>query len=462
MTTAVISVKPQLSVLQITLIVALGGLLMGYDAATVATSQMYFTQYFDFTPAQQGWVISSAGYGCFLGAISAGYLTTAYSRKYTLILSAVLYIISAVGSGIADSLTVLVSYRIILGLSIGMIAMTSPMYIAEISPSNIRGKMVSYHQLAMVVGFILPFLVGFLISSVDSSHSTRVSFGWRLMFWFEIVPALPFLFLLFFIPHSPRWLMLKHRNQQAQKVLNQLIDDKGSAQSEYKLIAQSLAEVRVSARKLLFRKGLGFALFLGVMLAIFQQATGIVAILIYSGEIFSQALGYDPQQALIPQLWVSLVNLVFTFVAIYTVDSWGRKPLLVVGVLGMLLGLLALALSVYMQQMGLVCLIGVLLFVGAYAMSMGPVVWVILAEIFPNNVRSLAMSIAIGAQCLTSALVTNGFPILHKSHLNAINFNGALPYFLFASVCIITILFVWKLVPETKGKTLEEMEQLWR
>lgn len=462
MTTAVTSVKPQLSVLQITLIVALGGLLMGYDAATVATSQMYFTQYFDFTPAQQGWVISSAGYGCFLGAISAGYLTTAYSRKYTLILSAVLYIISAVGSGIADSLTVLVSYRIILGLSIGMIAMTSPMYIAEISPSNIRGKMVSYHQLAMVVGFILPFLVGFLFSSVDSSYSTRVSFGWRLMFWFEIVPALPFLFLLFFIPHSPRWLMLKHRNQQAQKVLNQLIDDKGSAQSEYKLIAQSLAEARIPARKLLFRKGLGFALFLGVMLAIFQQATGIVAILIYSGEIFSQALGYDPQQALIPQLWVSLVNLVFTFVAIYTVDSWGRKPLLVVGVLGMLLGLLALALSVYMQQMGLVSLIGVLLFVGAYAMSMGPVVWVILAEIFPNNVRSLAMSIAIGAQCLTSALVTNGFPILHKSHLNAINFNGALPYFLFASVCIITILFVWKLVPETKGKTLEEMEQLWR
>ena len=462
MTTAVISVKPQLSVLQITLIVALGGLLMGYDAATVATSQMYFTQYFDFTPAQQGWVISSAGYGCFLGAISAGYLTTAYSRKYTLILSAVLYIISAVGSGIADSLTVLVSYRIILGLSIGMIAMTSPMYIAEISPSNIRGKMVSYHQLAMVVGFILPFLVGFLFSSVDSSYSTRVSFGWRLMFWFEIVPALPFLFLLFFIPHSPRWLMIKHRNQHAQKVLNQLIDDKGSAQSEYKLIAQSLAEARIPARKLLFRKGLGFALFLGVMLAIFQQATGIVAILIYSGEIFSQALGYDPQQALIPQLWVSLVNLVFTFVAIYTVDSWGRKPLLVVGVLGMLLGLLALALSVYMQQMGLVSLIGVLLFVGAYAMSMGPVVWVILAEIFPNNVRSLAMSIAIGAQCLTSALVTNGFPILHKSHLNAINFNGALPYFLFASVCIITILFVWKLVPETKGKTLEEMEQLWR
>jgi SP family xylose:H+ symportor-like MFS transporter len=157
-----------------------------------------------------------------------------------------------------------------------------------------------------------------------------------------------------------------------------------------------------------------------------------------------------------------MVNLVFTFVAIYTVDSWGRKPLLIMGTLGMLLGLLALSLSIYIQQTGLLSLIGVLLFVGAFAMSMGPVVWVILAEIFPNNVRSLAMSIVIGAQCLTSALVTNGFPILHKSHFNMINFNGALPYFIFASVCIISILFIWRLVPETKGKTLEEMEQLWQ
>jgi SP family xylose:H+ symportor-like MFS transporter len=462
MQTANVLGKSQLSVLQITLIVALGGLLMGYDAATVATSQIYFTQYFGFTPAQQGWVISSAGYGCFLGAISAGYLTSALSRKYTLILAALLYIISAVGSGVADSLYILVSYRIILGLSIGMIAMTSPMYIAEISPSNIRGKMVTYHQLAMVVGFILPFLVGFLLFAGDISHFDRYTFGWRLMFWSEVIPAVIFFALLFSIPHSPRWLMLKGRDQKAQQVLSQLADDHHSAQSEYKLIAKSLTETMLPARKLLFRKGLGFALFLGVMLAIFQQATGIVAILIYSGEIFSQALGYGPKQALIPQLWVSMVNLVFTFVAIYKVDSWGRKPLLIIGTSGMLAGLLALALSVYTQQTGIVSLVGVLLFVGAFAMSMGPVVWVILSEIFPNNVRSLAMSIAISAQCLTSALVTNVFPILHKSHFNSFNFNGALAYFLFASVCIIAILFIWRLVPETKGKTLEEMEQLWR
>lgn len=462
MKTAVPPAKYQLSVLQVTLIVALGGLLMGYDAATVATSQMYFTQYFGFSSVQQGWVISSAGYGCFLGAISAGYLTSVLSRKYTLILAAVLYVISAIGSGIADSLMILVSYRLILGLSIGMIAMTSPMYIAEISPSHIRGKMVTYHQLAMVVGFILPFLLSFLMNMFETNHSDRLTYGWRLMFWSEILPAVIFFILLFAIPHSPRWLMLKGRNQQAREVLNQLTDDQQVSQMEYKLIAKSLAEATISARKLLFSKGLGYALFLGTMLAIFQQATGIVAILIYSGEIFSQALGYGPEQALIPQLWVSMVNLVFTFVAIYTVDSWGRKPLLIMGTLGMLLGLLALSLSIYIQQTGLLSLIGVLLFVGAFAMSMGPVVWVILAEIFPNNVRSLAMSIVIGAQCLTSALVTNGFPILHKSHFNMINFNGALPYFIFASVCIISILFIWRLVPETKGKTLEEMEQLWQ
>ena len=461
MKTAVTSGTSQLSVVQITLIVALGGLLMGYDAATVATSQMYFTQYFNFTPVQQGWVISSAGYGCFLGAISAGYLTSTLSRKYTLILAAVLYIISAAGSGIADSLSVLVCFRIILGLSIGMIAMTSPMYIAEISPPNVRGKMVTYHQLAMVIGFILPFLISLFISGGHTSHTDKVSFGWRLMFWFEIIPAVVFFAFLFVIPHSPRWLMLKGRDQQALAVLYQLTDDVQESREEYTLIAKSLSESTAPARKLLFKKGLSFALLIGILLAIFQQATGIVAILIYSGEIFSQALGYGPEQALIPQLWVSLVNLIFTFVAIYTVDSWGRKPLLMLGMSGMLLGLLALSFSVYGQQMGVLSLMGVLLFVGTFAMSMGPVVWVILAEIFPNNVRSLAMSIVIGAQCLTSALVTNGFPILHKSDLNTVNFNGALPYLLFASVCVIAILFVWRLVPETKGKTLEEMEQLW-
>jgi len=459
---AIATGRSQLTVLQITIIAALGGLLLGYDAGVIASSQMYFTEYFDLTPAQQGWAVGCAGFGCFLGAMSAGYLSMAISRKYTLVLAASLFAVSALGSGTADSLSELVVYRIIFGLGIGMVAMAAPMYIAEIAPSEIRGRMVTYYQLAMVVGFIVPFVVSYLITVGDSSHLDRVNWGWRLMLWSELAPAVVFMCLLFAIPHSPRWLMLRGREQQAQAVLAQLTASPQEAKSEYEDIAKSLTEIAVPARRLLFKQGLGFALFLGIMLAVFQQATGIVAILIYSAEIFSQALGYGPEEALKPQLWVGAVNLIFTFVAIYTVDSWGRKPLLMLGTLGMFLGLATLGVTVYTQQMGALSLLGVLLFVGSFAMSMGPVVWVMLAEIFPNNVRSLAMSIVVSAQCLVSALVTSGFPSLNKSSINVVNFNGALPYFIFAGLCLVAILFVWRLVPETKGKTLEEMGQLWK
>lgn len=344
-----------------------------------------------------------------------------------------------------------------------MIAMSAPMYIAEISPPEIRGKMVTYHQLAMVTGFLIPFIISLSINSAGIiTASDWVAYGWRLMLWSELIPSLVFLVLLLLVPHSPRWLMLKGRTNQAQAVLLQLTASKKDAQSELEDIANSLAEKNLPTHKLLLNKGLLLALFIGIMLAIFQQATGIGALLIYSADIFQQALNYSPAEALKPQLWVGVVNLLFTFVAIYSVDSWGRKPLLITGAVGMFSGLMVLAVAIYTQQLGLVSVFGVLLFVAAFAMSMGPVVWVILAEMFPNNVRSLAMAIVIGSQCLVSALVTNVFPILSKSEFNTLNFNGALPYFLFALVCIIAILFVWRLVPETKGKKLEEMEQLWR
>ena len=463
MTTANGTERFQLSVLQITLIAAIGGFLLGYDASVLASNQSYFTQFFNLTPSQQGWAISSAGYGCFIGAISSGYLTTALSRKYTLMLAAFLFVVSSIGSGSASSLSELVYYRIILGLGIGMIAMTAPMYIAEISPPEIRGKMVTYHQLAMVIGFLIPFIISLLVNSVDAiTTSDWVAYGWRLMLWSELIPSLIFLTLLLIVPHSPRWLMLRGRTQQAQAVLLQLTLNKDAAQSELNDIANSLAEKTLPVAKLIFDKGLLLALFIGIMLAIFQQATGIGALLIYSADIFQQALNYGPTEALKPQLWVGVVNLLFTFIAVYKVDSWGRKPLLIAGAMGMFLGLIILSAAIYTQQLGPASLFGVLLFVATFAMSMGPVVWVILAEIFPNNVRSLAMAIVIGGQCLVSALVTNIFPILNKSEFNALNFNGALPYLIFAFVCIVAILFVWRLVPETKGKTLEEMEQLWR
>jgi SP family xylose:H+ symportor-like MFS transporter len=451
----------QLSVLQIALIASIGGFLMGYDASTMATTQWYFTQYFNLTSAQQGWAVSSAGYGCFLGAMSAGYLTTAISRKFTLILAGVMFVIASIGSGAADSLNELTSYRIILGLGIGMIATTAPMYIAEISPSNIRGRMVTFHQLAMVIGFLFPFIISLSINSYTVQDFSWVDYGWRLMLWSVLIPTLIYIGLLFRVPHSPRWLMLRGKRAQAKEVLTQLTTNTDQIDSELNEIANSLAETSIPAAKLLFKKSLLLALFVGIMLAIFQQSTGIVAVLIYSADIFKQALNYGPEEALKPQLWVGVVNVMFTIVAIKTIDSWGRKPLLIMGTAGMFIGLMALGLAIYNQHLGMISVIGVMIFVGSFAMSMGPVVWVMLAEIFPNNVRGLAMSIVIGVQCLGSALVTNGFPILNKSQLNTDSFNGALPYFIFALICVLAILFVCRRVPETKGKSLEQMEKLW-
>jgi len=282
-----------------------------------------------------------------------------------------------------------------------------------------------------------------------------------MMLWSALIPTLVFIGLLFRVPHSPRWLMLRGRRQQAKAVITQLTANTHQVESELNEIENSLSETSMPAAKLLFRKGLILALFVGIMLALFQQSTGIVAVLIYSADIFKQALDYGPEEALKPQLWVGVVNVLFTLVAIKTIDSWGRKPLLLLGTAGMFIGLMALGLAIYTQHTGMISVIGVMVFVGSFAMSMGPVVWVMLAEIFPNNVRGLAMSIVIGIQCLASALVTNGFPILNKSRLNIEDFNGALPYFIFALICVLAILFVCWRVPETKGKTLEQMEKLW-
>lgn len=463
--------KAQITTLQITVVAALGGLLFGYDTGVIAGSQLYFTKYFNFTAVEQGWAVSSALYGCLMGALAGGYLANAISRKYTLILGAMLFVISAWGSGIADSLDQLVVYRILGGLGVGLVSLAAPMYIAEIAPPKQRGRMVSYYQLAVVVGFFVVFLATYFIGGGDTYgmapeilaelHGHNVTQGWRLMFWSELVPATMFFILLFTVPQSPRWLLLKGRVEEAKVVMAQITSSSDEAALELADIQASLANKSSPNMAMLFSKGIGFALFLGVMLSIFQQVTGINAILYYGAEIFSNALGYGPEDALKQQLWLGAVNLIFTFVAIYKIDSWGRKPLFIAGSLGMCLGLSVLGLSIYWQQMGIISLIAVLLFVGSFAMSMGPVVWVMLSEMFPNNVRSVAMSIAVAAQWLFNALVANSFPLVNESALNQDGFNGALPYFIFASFCVVAVIFVWKLVPETKGKTLEEMETLW-
>jgi SP family xylose:H+ symportor-like MFS transporter len=471
--------QQKFTIFRITIVAALGGLLFGYDTGVIAGSQLYFTEYFKFTPGEQGWAVSSALYGCLVGALAGGYLTKAISRKYTLILAAILFTISAWGSGIADSLSELVIYRIIGGLGVGMASLAAPMYIAEISPPKIRGRMVSYYQLAVVIGFFAVFLATYYIGGGDTHgmsagmiekiNEHNVNQGWRIMFWSELLPAIAFLLLLFTVPHSPRWLMIKNRTEDAKAVLEKITATKQESSTELSEIEKSLSNksslklMELTSTKLmeLFAKGLGFVIFLGVMLSIFQQITGINAILYYGAEIFSNALGYGPEDALKQQLWLGAVNLIFTFIAIYTVDSLGRKPLFIAGTIGMFLGLSILGLTIYTQQIGIISLLAILLFIGSFAMSMGPVVWVMLSEMFPNSVRSVAMSIAVGAQWLFNAIVANSFPLVNESSLNQNGFNGALPYFIFAFFCLIAMAFVWKMVPETKGKSLEEMEKLW-
>ncbi|NHN37361.1 sugar porter family MFS transporter [Pseudomaricurvus alcaniphilus] len=458
-------------ILAITAVAALGGLLFGYDTGVIGGSQLYFTKYFQLTPGEQGWAVSSAIYGCLFGALLSGYLTKAISRKYTLILSAFLFFLSAWGSGVADSLTELVLYRILGGLGVGMASMAAPMYIAEIAPPKERGQMVAYYQLAVVIGFFVVFLATYFIGGGNTAgmsaeeiaqlHTYNVERGWRVMLWSELLPAGAFFILLFFVPHTPRWLMMKGRTEEAKQVLAKITDGPREAQLEFDDIALSFSTTRNHHPVTLATKGIAFVLFMGIMLSIFQQVSGINAILYYGAEIFSNALGYGPEDALKQQLWLGAVNLAFTFVAIFTIDKWGRKPLFLLGTGGMVVGLSVLAWTLYSQQMGVVSLIAVLVFIGSFALSMGPVVWVMLAEIFPNNIRSVAMSIAVAVQWLFNAIVANSFPVINGSDLNQQAFNGALPYLIFAGCCVVAMIFVWKLVPETKGKTLEEMEVLW-
>lgn len=463
-------------ILWITTVVALGGLLFGYDTGVIGGSQLYFTEYFGFNKTEQGFAVSSALLGCLLGAAVAGWLSSHFSRKYALIFSALLFTISAWGSGIPESLMTLVFYRAIGGAGLGIASMVVPMYIAEIAPASDRGRLVSLYQLAIVVGFFIVFLATYVIggsgtqglspAEVSALHDYNVEHGWRVMFWSELLPAGAFLVLLLFIPHSPRWLLMQGRKDDALRVLQRTSASDREAEQQQREIEESLTRAAEQTEahpfKTLWNPQLRVILFIGISLSVLQQVTGINAILYYGAEIFSNALGYGPEDALKQQLLLGGVNLIFTFVAIHRVDHWGRRPLLLMGLAGMGLGIGVLGLSIYLQQLGIIALLGMLTFIGSFALSMGPVTWVLLSEIFPNRVRSAAMSIAVALQWLFNAIVAQSFPMVNGSALNGTVFNGALPYLIFASLCVVAYLFVWRFVPETKGHSLEELEALWQ
>ncbi len=467
----------------ITIVITLGGLLFGFDTGVINGTQFYFSKYFELTGWLKGFIVSSALLGALLGAASAGMISKAIGRKKSLIWAAVLFSISAWGSGLPsflpESISLMVFFRLIGGVAIGMASMNAPMYIAEISPADKRGTLVTYYQMAVVIGFFVVFLTTYFIGN-GLSEQENIDIGWRYMFWSELVPALAFLFLLFMVPQSPRWLMIKGREEEAKDILVR-IHGQEMADQEFVDIKESIESEGKQKKASIFQKSLFPIVIIGTVLSILQQFTGINAVLYYGADIFEQALGFGKEDILAQQILLATVNLLFTFIAMFTVDKLGRKPLLIIGGFGMLVGFLMMGFTLYLSDYsqvnsaglptinsteGIISLIGILLFIGSFAMSMGPIVWVLLSEIFPNKIRSTAMAIAVAAQWLANYFVSQTFPIVVESDSNRLimdggTWNNSLPYFIFSGFIVIIILFVWKFIPETKGRTLEEMETIF-
>lgn len=440
------------------LVAALGGLLFGYDTAVISGAIGFLQEHFALTAAMKGWAASSALAGCIVGVMMAGELNDRLGRRTTLIIAAVLFLISAIGTAIPRTLTEFIIYRIVGGFGVGAASMTSPMYIAEISPARLRGRMVSINQFAIVLGMLVVYFVNYFIArSGDAAWNTAI--GWRWMFGSEAIPALLLLFLLFFVPESPRWLTQQGKVKKARAILTR-IGGAEYADGEMKEIESALREESASLAQL-FMPGMRIVLLIGVSLAVLQQVTGINVFLYYAPEIFKAVAGSNANIALLQTIIVGAVNLLFTVVAICMVDRLGRKPLMVIGSIGMAISLLAIGLAATLNLLGGWLLIFMLGYIGCFALSVGPVVWVILSEIFPTKIRGRAMSIAVFCLWVANFIVSQTFPMMDENPWLVRTFNHGFPFFVYGLFCLVMLGVVIKLVPETKGKTLEEIERHW-
>lgn len=446
-------------ILFIALSAALGGLLFGYDTAVISGAIGNLTQYFHLTPLETGWAISSALVGCLIGAFFSDYLSTKFGRKITMIIAAILFILNSIGTAIPNSFTMFVIFRIVGGIGVGLASMVVPMYIAEIAPPNRRGALVGNYQLAIVIGIVMVYFVNYFIA-LQGDTSWNLNVGWRWMFGSEIIPSILFLVFIFLIPESPRWLFLNNKKEEASKVLKKLNTDE-EAIIVQKEIENSINEEDKNQWKNLLNPNFKKALYVGIGLSILQQLTGINAILYYAPEIF-KSLGSSTDVSLLETSILGVVNLIFTLLAIKLVDKMGRKPLLYIGSVGMTISLAAVGIFIHYNAIGNYVLPFLLLFMASFSISWGPIVWVLLSEIFPNKIRSLALAISVFIQWIANFVVTQFFPSLVENQWLKDNFNGAFPFYMFSIICLISLIFVWKKVPETKNKTLEQMDTLWK
>lgn len=434
-------------------IAALGGLLFGYDTAVIAGAIGFLETKFQLSPAMTGWAASSAIWGCVFGAMGAGYVSDRFGRKKTLIVTAILFAVSAIGSAIPRDLSEFVVARFIGGIGVGAASMLSPLYISEISPAEKRGMFVTLYQLAIVIGINLIYFINLLIAGAGNEQ-WNIDYGWRYMLGSETGPALLFLVALFFVPESPRWLASKNRDDEALKVLEK-VNGVARAEAEMSEIKRTLKEERGTVSEL-FEPGLRTALLIGMFLALFSQITGINAIIYYAPEIF-KSVGFGTESALLQTVIIGLTNTIFTFVAIRFIDRAGRRKLLLWGISGMIVCLLGVGIVFYFElSSGPLLLIFILGFIASFASSLGPIPWVIIAEIFPTKTRGIAMSFAVLTLWIGVVLVTQLTPMLLKT------VGGAGTFWIFAANAIFLLVFAWKMIPETKGRTLEEIERYWR
>jgi SP family xylose:H+ symportor-like MFS transporter len=445
-------------VVLLTLVAALGGLLFGYDTAVISGAIGFLKQRFELNPTMEGWTASSALTGCIVGAAVAGILSDWLGRKKALVIAAVLFGISALGSAIPRTLTELIIARIIGGVGVGMAAMLSPLYIAEVSPARIRGRLVSVNQFAIISGMLVVYFVNYFIANPDD-EAWNVATGWRWMFGSEMLPAGLFLVMLFFVPESPRWLIKRGRKERALRILTR-VGGQQHAQDELAEISKAIAQEQESIERLLL-SGVKLVLLIGIPLAVFQQVTGINVFLYYAPEIFKSIAGADTDVALLQTVVVGAVNLSFTIIAIWTVDRIGRKPLMLIGFAGMGLSLFGLGLAAYYNRTDTWVLTFILGYIASFALSVGPVTWVILSEIFPTRIRGLAMAIATFCLWTANYIVSQTFPMMNKNEWLIATFNHAFPFWVYGVLCVVAIVFVACLVPETKGQSLEQIEQKW-
>ena len=445
------------------IIVSIGGFLFGYDTAVISGTINFVTSQFQLDAAGTGWYVSSALVGCILGVSIAGVLSDKYGRKKVLVLSALFFGISAIGCAFAIGFTDLVIYRLIGGLGIGVASMLAPLYISELSPSHKRGRLVALYQFAITIGILCSYFSNayllrlshaeFLMQTTGVLNKIMVSEVWRIMLGTSIVPALLFLFLLLFVPESPRWLTLKGDEPGAFRVLKKIVTD-DEAQKEINDIKTNLRS-ETGGFGILFKGGFKLAMILGISLAFLTQVSGINAIIYYGPKILEEA-GLPIADALGGQVVIGIVNVLFTLIAIWKIDQLGRKPLLLAGVIGIIASLITIGSLFYFNTTSTwLLLVFILLFIACFAFSYGPVVWVLLSEIFPTKIRGKAMSLATFSLWIGTALVGQLTPVF----LEVLKPAGT--FWLFAVLTAPALYLAIKLIPETKGKSLEEIERYW-